>query len=214
MVTFTGSKVVQVTCFTAPENGWSTWPDEADDLCYVVLQSQRASNPPLWSAFVEPLFFINSHPKRKSSWTSSQNSSAKKTVLQRLSMAWLHHLSLLPLLWVLQLWVVRSIRFLAILQLASVAEPALSKSLKWANAKPVQNGLALILKGEFMYTSHFISFSRSFLQDQSGVTAVEYGLIAALIAVAILISLGTLGTAIGTLFSNLATCFNTGNCIF
>jgi pilus assembly protein Flp/PilA len=83
-----------------------------------------------------------------------------------------------------------------------------------ANAKPVQNGLALILKGEYMYSLHFISSSQSFIQDQSGVTAVEYGLIAALIAAAILIGIGSLGTAIGTLFSNLAICFNTGNCIF
>ena len=40
-------------------------------------------------------------------------------------------------------------------------------------------------------------FSR-LLQDDSGVTAIEYGLIASLVVVAILISLQTLGTTVAT----------------
>jgi pilus assembly protein Flp/PilA len=43
---------------------------------------------------------------------------------------------------------------------------------------------------------------KRFAHDESGATAIEYGLIASLIAVAIIAILGTLGT-------NLSTTFNT-----
>jgi pilus assembly protein Flp/PilA len=45
-------------------------------------------------------------------------------------------------------------------------------------------------------------FSR-FLKDESGATAIEYGLIAALISVALVAGASTLGTRIGTTFNNL-----------
>jgi pilus assembly protein Flp/PilA len=45
-------------------------------------------------------------------------------------------------------------------------------------------------------------FSR-FLKDESGATAIEYGLIAALISVALVAGASTLGTKIGTTFNNL-----------
>jgi len=45
----------------------------------------------------------------------------------------------------------------------------------------------------------------NFFRDEDGVTAIEYGLIAALIAVAIIAALGTLGTALETSFGNTAT---------
>lgn len=41
----------------------------------------------------------------------------------------------------------------------------------------------------------------SFLKDEEGVTAIEYGLIAALIAVAIITAVSTLGTELGDLFT-------------
>jgi pilus assembly protein Flp/PilA len=44
-----------------------------------------------------------------------------------------------------------------------------------------------------------------FVKDESGATAIEYGLIAALIAVAIIGALTTLGGDLGTLFSNIGT---------
>jgi len=47
-------------------------------------------------------------------------------------------------------------------------------------------------------------FSR-FLKDESGATAIEYGLIAALISVALITGATTLGTKIGTTFNNLGT---------
>lgn len=43
-----------------------------------------------------------------------------------------------------------------------------------------------------------------FMQDQSGATAIEYGLIAALISVAIIAGLTTLGGKLNTTFTNVA----------
>lgn len=48
-------------------------------------------------------------------------------------------------------------------------------------------------------------FSR-FVKDESGATAIEYGLIAALIALAIIVGAGALGTALNQRFSDIATC--------
>ena len=44
-----------------------------------------------------------------------------------------------------------------------------------------------------------------FLKDESGATAIEYGLIAALIAVAIIAGATTLGSDLNNTFSNIAT---------
>jgi len=46
---------------------------------------------------------------------------------------------------------------------------------------------------------------KNFIQDESGATAIEYGLIAALIAVAMIAGATQLGTAIDTKFSEVAT---------
>ena len=43
-----------------------------------------------------------------------------------------------------------------------------------------------------------------FLKDEEGVTAIEYGLIAALIAVAIIVGAGLTGSGLNTLFTNIA----------
>ncbi|MCU9953556.1 Flp family type IVb pilin [Burkholderia sp. BKH01] len=43
-----------------------------------------------------------------------------------------------------------------------------------------------------------------FTTDQSGVTAIEYGLIAALIALGIVVALTTIGTDLSTVFSTVA----------
>ena len=40
-----------------------------------------------------------------------------------------------------------------------------------------------------------------FLKDESGATAIEYGLIAALVAVGIIVAAGTLGTEISETFT-------------
>jgi pilus assembly protein Flp/PilA len=43
-----------------------------------------------------------------------------------------------------------------------------------------------------------------FIDDQSGVTAIEYGLIAALIAVAIIVAVTTVGTNLSGVFQSIA----------
>jgi pilus assembly protein Flp/PilA len=47
-----------------------------------------------------------------------------------------------------------------------------------------------------------------FLHDESGATAIEYGLIAALIALAIMVGAGAVGTALNSQFSGIANTLN------
>jgi pilus assembly protein Flp/PilA len=49
-----------------------------------------------------------------------------------------------------------------------------------------------------------------FLKDESGATAIEYGLIAALIAVGLIVVLGTLGTNLQGTFTQVATSLGGG----
>ncbi len=44
-----------------------------------------------------------------------------------------------------------------------------------------------------------------FVKDESGATAIEYGLIAALVAVGIIAGASALGTQLNTLFNSIAT---------
>ncbi len=44
-----------------------------------------------------------------------------------------------------------------------------------------------------------------FLNDESGATAIEYGLIAAIVGVGIIAGLGTLRDALNTMFGNVGT---------
>jgi pilus assembly protein Flp/PilA len=48
-------------------------------------------------------------------------------------------------------------------------------------------------------------FIRKLIRDKKGATAIEYGLIAALIAVAAITAMQGLGTQLGTTFNNVAT---------
>ncbi len=48
-----------------------------------------------------------------------------------------------------------------------------------------------------------------FVNDESGATAIEYGLIAALIAVGIIVAATTLGTSLSGLFNSISTRLNT-----
>jgi len=52
---------------------------------------------------------------------------------------------------------------------------------------------------------------KNFVRDESGVTAMEYGMIAALVAVAILTALGTIGTQLNTTFTKVGTALTTAN---
>ena len=47
-------------------------------------------------------------------------------------------------------------------------------------------------------------FIKSFLNNESGATAIEYGLIAALIAVAAIAAMKTLGTNLNSTFTNVS----------
>ena len=52
-------------------------------------------------------------------------------------------------------------------------------------------------------------FMKRFAQDESGATAIEYGLIAALIAVVIIGAVTTLGTNLSSKFNKIATSVGT-----
>ena len=51
---------------------------------------------------------------------------------------------------------------------------------------------------------NLIEKTKSFMRDEEGVTAIEYGLIAALIAVAIIVSVTAVGTDLAAVFNHVA----------
>jgi pilus assembly protein Flp/PilA len=51
-----------------------------------------------------------------------------------------------------------------------------------------------------------------FIRDEEGVTAIEYGLLAALIAVVIISGATLVGTSLDTLFTGIGTCLGGGVC--
>lgn len=52
--------------------------------------------------------------------------------------------------------------------------------------------------------------TRKFLRNEEGVTAVEYGLIAALIAVAVIVTVTLLGNKLDAIFQTICTKLNNG----
>ena len=52
------------------------------------------------------------------------------------------------------------------------------------------------------------NFMKRFAQDESGATAIEYGLIAALIAVVIIAAVTNVGTALTNKFNSIKTAIN------
>lgn len=50
-----------------------------------------------------------------------------------------------------------------------------------------------------------IHFIQKFARDEEGVTAIEYGLIAALIAVVIVVAVTAVGTKLNTVFQSVVT---------
>ena len=50
---------------------------------------------------------------------------------------------------------------------------------------------------------------RKIIRNRKGATAIEYGLIAALIAVAAIAAMKNIGTSLGTVFNNSSACMNT-----
>ena len=55
----------------------------------------------------------------------------------------------------------------------------------------------------------FVQFVQTFLQEEDGAAAIEYGLIAALLAVAIIVGAGLLGTNLDGIFTRLGNCMAT-----
>ena len=53
-----------------------------------------------------------------------------------------------------------------------------------------------------------MTFFNKLARDEQGATAIEYGLIAALIAVAAIVGMQALGTSLGTTFTNVSTTLN------
>ena len=58
-----------------------------------------------------------------------------------------------------------------------------------------------------------MNFITKFIREEDGVTAIEYGLIAALIAVAIVVGANALGLALNGIFTRLGLCMSTPNAI-
>jgi pilus assembly protein Flp/PilA len=56
-----------------------------------------------------------------------------------------------------------------------------------------------------------MKFFQNLLRDEAGATAIEYGLIAALIAVAAITAMQGLGTQLSTTFKGVADCLSNAN---
>lgn len=56
-----------------------------------------------------------------------------------------------------------------------------------------------------------MTFINKLLRDEAGATAIEYGLIAALIAVAAIAGMGALGTQLGLTFNSVGNTLTTAN---
>ena len=54
-----------------------------------------------------------------------------------------------------------------------------------------------------------MKFIKKLVRNEKGATAIEYGLIAALIAVAAITAMGALGTSLSTTFNKVSTNMNT-----
>ena len=57
-----------------------------------------------------------------------------------------------------------------------------------------------------------LEMMKQFIRDEEGVTAIEYGLIAALVGIVIIGGLQVLGPALSTLFTDIGTCVGGGAC--
>ena len=54
-----------------------------------------------------------------------------------------------------------------------------------------------------------MNLSKNFIRDEDGVTAIEYGLIAALVAAGIIVGASALGIGMNDFFQRVADCMNT-----
>ena len=65
--------------------------------------------------------------------------------------------------------------------------------------------MCIAVSGDGSEETRMSQLLRRFRKDQSGATAIEYGLIAAGIAVAIIVVVNGLGTQLNTTFSSIST---------
>lgn len=56
-----------------------------------------------------------------------------------------------------------------------------------------------------------MTFFKNLVRDEQGATAIEYGLIAALIAVAAIVGMGALGDSLDTTFNNVSNELDNNN---
>jgi pilus assembly protein Flp/PilA len=56
-----------------------------------------------------------------------------------------------------------------------------------------------------------MTFFKNLIRDEQGATAIEYGLIAALIAIAAITAMSALGDSLDTTFTNVSTELNENN---
>lgn len=54
-----------------------------------------------------------------------------------------------------------------------------------------------------------VSILKSFYKDESGATAVEYGLIAAMVSIAVITGVSSIGSKLGTVFNTLSSSLET-----
>jgi pilus assembly protein Flp/PilA len=82
-----------------------------------------------------------------------------------------------------------------------------------ANCAVIPKGcLVVCLTGEIEMKQLLIA-TRNFLREEEGVTMIEYGLIAALIALAVIATVTLIGTALNEQFVKIQTCLTTpANC--
>jgi DNA-binding NarL/FixJ family response regulator/Flp pilus assembly pilin Flp len=95
---------------------------------------------------------------------------------------------------------------------AAYSESALHSS--GLETKGAGNGNVISVKEES--SMKLVQFIRSFIREEDGAAAIEYGLIAALIAVAIIGGSIALGTSLDGLFTDLGTCManpSVANCV-
>jgi pilus assembly protein Flp/PilA len=59
-----------------------------------------------------------------------------------------------------------------------------------------------------IFSREIMKALRSFMLEEDGVTAIEYGLIAALVAVAVVAGATAIGSNINALFSRIANCLS------
>lgn len=73
-----------------------------------------------------------------------------------------------------------------------------------ATHAPATTGRTYALGKREIVMNRYSTLLQQFLYDEQAVTAIEYGLIAALIAVVIIASVQLVGTNLSTVFSNIA----------